>query len=121
MTVDSGGSDNGVVIVGASLTGANAATALREGGFDGPITMVGEETALPYERPPLSKGFLQGKVDEEKTLVHPAEWYDANDVNLLLGTKAVRVDPAGHTVELSDGSQLQYRHLLLATGSSPRT
>ena len=100
--------------------GANAATALREGGFTEPITMVGEETYLPYERPPLSKGFLQGKVEQETVFVHPAEWYDSNDVELLLGTSAVRLNPANHTVGLSSGKQLTYRQLLLATGSTQR-
>ena len=113
-------SDAGVVIVGASLAGANAATALREGGYTGPITMVGEEIHLPYERPPLSKGFLQGKVDQQSLFVHPSDWYESNNVRLVLGTSALRVDPTAHTVDLSNGEQLTYRHLLLATGSTQR-
>ena len=82
--------------------------------------MVGEETFLPYERPPLSKGFLQGKVEQDSMYVHPAEWYESNDVQLLLGTSAIRVDPASHTVDLSKGDPLTYRHLLISTGSTQR-
>jgi 3-phenylpropionate/trans-cinnamate dioxygenase ferredoxin reductase subunit len=113
-------SDTGVVIVGASLTGASAATQLREGGYQGSITMVGEETFLPYERPPLSKGFLLGKVQQDALFVHPAEWYESNDVQLRLGVSAIRINPADHTVDLTSGGQLGYRHLLLATGSTQR-
>jgi 3-phenylpropionate/trans-cinnamate dioxygenase ferredoxin reductase subunit len=113
-------SDTGVVIVGASLTGATAATALREGGYPSPITMVGDETFLPYERPPLSKAFLQGKVEQDALFVHPAEWYESNDVQLQLGTSAIRISSVDHTVDLSSGEQLGYRSLLLATGSTQR-
>ncbi|ACU71557.1 FAD-dependent pyridine nucleotide-disulphide oxidoreductase [Catenulispora acidiphila DSM 44928] len=108
------------VIVGGGLAGAKAAQALREQGFDGPVVLIGEETERPYERPPLSKGYLQGKDEREKIFVHPQDWYAEHDVELRLGTGAVALDTAAHRVELADGSQVEYAKLLLATGSSPR-
>ncbi|GAA0654598.1 FAD-dependent oxidoreductase [Kitasatospora atroaurantiaca] len=112
--------DTAHVIVGASLAGAKAAEALREEGYDGPIIMIGQERERPYERPPLSKGYLMGKTAREKIYVHPAQWYREHDVDLMLGTTATAIDPAAHTVTLADGSRLGYAKLLLATGSAPR-
>ncbi|WP_431677746.1 NAD(P)/FAD-dependent oxidoreductase [Kitasatospora sp. KL5] len=108
------------VIVGASLAGAKAAEALRAEGHTGPIELIGEEPDLPYERPPLSKGYLQGKTPRAEFEVHPADWYAANDVTLRLGTAVTAIDPDGHTVTLADGSRVGFAKLLLATGASPR-
>jgi 3-phenylpropionate/trans-cinnamate dioxygenase ferredoxin reductase component len=109
-----------VVIVGAALAGARAATALREEGHDGPITLVGAEPHLPYERPPLSKGYLLGKDPFESAFVHPADWYTQNQVQLRLGTRVTAVDRAASRVTLDDGDRLPYDRLLLATGAVPR-
>jgi 3-phenylpropionate/trans-cinnamate dioxygenase ferredoxin reductase component len=108
------------VIVGASLAGANAAETLRAEGFTGEIVMVGEEAELPYERPPLSKGFLLGNQALEETVVHPAEWYQEKEIRLHLSTRATALDVAGKRVTLSSGEQLGYEKLLLATGARPR-
>ncbi|WP_405669758.1 NAD(P)/FAD-dependent oxidoreductase [Streptomyces sp. NBC_01530] len=108
------------VIVGASLAGAKAAQALREEGFDGTLILIGEESERPYERPPLSKGYLMGKDAREQIYVHPPQWYATHDVDLRLGTAVTALDPAPHEVTLADGSRLGYAELLLATGSSPR-
>jgi len=108
------------VIVGGGLAAAKAAQALRDLGFDGRVVLIGEEAERPYERPPLSKGYLQGKDEREKIFVHPENWYAEHDVELRLGTKAVAFDAAAHQVRLDDGGQLDYAKLLLATGSSPR-
>jgi len=108
------------VIVGASLAGAKAAEALREEGFDGRVVLLGEESERPYERPPLSKGYLAGNDDKSVIYVHDADWYTAHDVELRLGTRATGVDRAAHQVELAGGERLGYTKLLLATGSSPR-
>jgi 3-phenylpropionate/trans-cinnamate dioxygenase ferredoxin reductase subunit len=108
------------VIVGASLAGAKAAEALREEGFDGRVVLLGEESERPYERPPLSKGYLAGNDDKSVIYVHDADWYAAHDVELRLGTKVTGVDRAAHQVELAGGERLGYTKLLLATGSSPR-
>ncbi|MFK0189378.1 NAD(P)/FAD-dependent oxidoreductase [Kitasatospora sp. NPDC090308] len=113
--------DTGIVIVGASLAGAKAAEALRAEGYQGPVTLVGDESERPYERPPLSKGYLLGKEEKEKVYVHPADWYERHGVMLRLGTAATGVDPAGHTVTLEGGERLPFSKLLLATGSAPRT
>ncbi|WP_405876855.1 MULTISPECIES: NAD(P)/FAD-dependent oxidoreductase [unclassified Streptomyces] len=108
------------VIVGASLAGAKAAQALREEGFDGTLILIGKESERPYERPPLSKGYLMGKDAREQIYVHPPQWYAEHDIDLRLGTAVTALDPALHEVTLADGSRLGYAELLLATGSSPR-
>jgi len=108
------------VIVGAGLAGAKAAEGLREAGFDGRILLIGEEVERPYERPPLSKGYLLGSEPREKAYVHDAEWYPSNDVELKLGVRASDLDPAAHTVLLDGHAPVRYDKLLLATGSRPR-
>src|SRR6185312_509272 len=108
------------VVVGASLTGAKAVETLREQGFTGGLTLIGEEIERPYERPPLSKDYLQGKNERSKAFVHDPDWYAEHDVDLRLGTRATDLDPAGHTVTLDGVTQLHYDKLLLATGSRVR-
>ncbi|WP_187414430.1 NAD(P)/FAD-dependent oxidoreductase [Nonomuraea sp. PA05] len=108
------------VIVGAGLAGAKAAQTLREEGFDGEIVLIGAESERPYERPPLSKEYLQGKGEREKIFVHEPGWYADNDVDLRLGTKVTRIEPAHHLVRLGDGSRQPYDKLLIATGAVPR-
>jgi 3-phenylpropionate/trans-cinnamate dioxygenase ferredoxin reductase subunit len=108
------------VIVGASLAGAKAAEALRAAGYDGRVVLLGTETELPYERPPLSKGYLLGKAERDTIYVHPKEWYTEADIDLRLGVTAIGVDRAAHEVVLADGSSVGYTKLLLTTGSSPR-
>src|SRR5690348_7165571 len=108
------------VIVGASLAGAKAAETLRDEGFTGRIVLVGEETEAPYERPPLSKGYLLGNDPRDVAFVHPPEWYDAHDVVLRLGARATALDAAAHTVTLDGHETLHYDKLLLATGSRVR-
>jgi NADPH-dependent 2,4-dienoyl-CoA reductase/sulfur reductase-like enzyme len=112
------GSDS-FVIVGASLAGAKAAATLRAEGFDGSITLIGSEQHHPYERPPLSKDFLQGKADRDSVFVENADWYDEHDVDLRMGTTAVGLELSTRTVSLDSGERLRYDALLLATGSSP--
>jgi NADPH-dependent 2,4-dienoyl-CoA reductase/sulfur reductase-like enzyme len=109
------------VIVGGGLAGAVAAQTLREEGYAGPLVVVGAEPDRPYERPPLSKGYLTGAQDRESVFAQPADWYVNNDVRLLTGVRATAIDPAGHTVAIDGGEQLRYVKLLLATGSTPRT
>ncbi|MFI6588229.1 NAD(P)/FAD-dependent oxidoreductase [Embleya sp. NPDC050493] len=108
------------VIVGAGLAGAKAAQTLREEAFDGPIVLLGAEQERPYERPPLSKGYLLGRDERDSVYVHPPGWYAEHDVDLRLGVTATAVDPAGHEVTLADGSRIGYTKLLLTTGSTPR-
>jgi 3-phenylpropionate/trans-cinnamate dioxygenase ferredoxin reductase component len=109
-----------VVVVGASLAGATAAQTLRDGGFDGSVVLVGEEPSRPYERPPLSKGYLLGNDERDSIFVHPQDWYEQNHVELRLGTTATSIDRDAREVRLSDGGTLPYTRLLLTTGSAPR-
>lgn len=108
------------VIVGGGLAGAKGAEALRDQGYDGPLVLVGDEPDRPYERPPLSKGYLLGADDRDSAFVHDAAWYAEHDVDLRLGSTVVEIDPGRHTVVHDDGRTLRYAKLLLATGSSPR-
>lgn len=110
----------GYVIVGAGLAGAKAAQTLREEGYDGEITLIGAEAERPYERPPLSKGYLQGKKERESVFVHDEGWYAANRIDLRLGVAATAIDRTARTVTLADGSAVPYEALLLATGATPR-
>jgi 3-phenylpropionate/trans-cinnamate dioxygenase ferredoxin reductase component len=107
------------VIVGGGLAGAKAAEALRTDGFDGEVVLFGSEPERPYERPPLSKGYLLGKEDREKAFVHSAGWYDEHDVDLRSGVTVAMIDPAAHLVTF-DGGTIAYDKLLLATGASAR-
>ncbi len=108
------------VIIGASLAGAKAAETLREQGFGGDIVLVGAEHERPYERPPLSKGFLLGKDDKSKIYVHEEGWYEAHDVDLRRGVAAVAIHRDAHRVELANGDVIGYDKLLITTGASPR-
>jgi len=107
------------VIVGGGLAGAKAAETLRAEGFDGEVVLVGEEPERPYERPPLSKGYLLGKAERDSAFVHSADWYDANRVDLRTGVTVAAIDPSAHTVTFGGGT-LSYDKLLLTTGASPR-
>ncbi|MFF1796432.1 NAD(P)/FAD-dependent oxidoreductase, partial [Kitasatospora sp. NPDC058263] len=124
MSTDTAGTADGrgrpYVIVGASLGGAKAAEALREAGHQGDIVLIGAEHERPYERPPLSKGYLLGKTRREKIYVHPPQWYSDHHVTLRLGTAVTSVDPVAHTVTLADDGRIEYAKLLLTTGSVPR-
>ncbi|MQS15901.1 NAD(P)/FAD-dependent oxidoreductase [Streptomyces kaniharaensis] len=115
-----GDDERPIVIVGASLGGAKAAEALREAGYTGGIVLIGDEHERPYERPPLSKGYLLGKTPREKIYVHPPQWYAEHNVTLRTGTAVAAIDPAGHTVTLADNGRIAYSKLLLTTGSVPR-
>ncbi|HEX6886504.1 MAG TPA: NAD(P)/FAD-dependent oxidoreductase, partial [Candidatus Nanopelagicales bacterium] len=108
------------VIVGAGLAGAKAADTLCEEGFDGRVVLLGDEHHVPYARPPLSKGYLQGADQRESVLVHPADWFVEHDIDLRLGVPATGLDRHARAVVLADGTRVGYDALLLATGSSPR-
>jgi 3-phenylpropionate/trans-cinnamate dioxygenase ferredoxin reductase subunit len=115
------GTDQTFVIVGGSLAGAKAAETLRSEGFAGRVVLVGAETVPPYERPPLSKGYLLGTEELEKAFVHDRAWYTENTIDLLLGVRATAIDPASHLVTLDGTDSVRYDKLLLATGSRVRT
>jgi NADPH-dependent 2,4-dienoyl-CoA reductase/sulfur reductase-like enzyme len=108
------------VIVGAGLAGAKAAETLRSEGFTGRVILIGDERDHPYERPPLSKGYLTGSADRDSVFVQQAGWYAEHDIELHLGQPVVHLDRAARTVRLGDGTALQYDKLLLTTGAEPR-
>ena len=112
--------ESSFIIVGGGLAGAVAAQILREEGFDGRITLLGAEQHRPYERPPLSKDYLQGKADRDSVFVHPEQWYADHAVELRLGAAVTAIDPVSRTVTTAIGRRLGYDKLLLATGSTPR-
>ncbi|MFP5456509.1 MAG: NAD(P)/FAD-dependent oxidoreductase [Alphaproteobacteria bacterium] len=109
-----------VLIVGAGHGGAQAAVALRQNKFEGSIAIVGDEPELPYERPPLSKEYFSGEKSFERILIRPASFWDDRKVDMLLGRRVESVDPAAHSVTLTDGSTIGYGKLIWATGGSPR-
>ena len=108
------------VIVGAGLAGAKAAEALRGSGFDGPLSLIGAEEHLPYERPPLSKEYLAGKADRDTVFVHDMTWYRQQGIDLRLGSPVTAIDRAARQVRLADGARLPFGKLLLTTGARPR-
>lgn len=112
--------DKGVVIIGAGQAGFSAASKLRDLGHGGPITLIGDESAPPYQRPPLSKAYLLGEMARERLFLRPPAFYAERDITLLTGCTATEIRREARQVVLSDGNALPYRRLLLATGARPR-
>ena len=110
----------GIVVAGAGQAGFQLAASLREGGFRDPITLVGDETALPYQRPPLSKAYLAGKTDAEGLFLRQPGFFAEHAIAHRPGIRAVAIDRAGRSLHLSDGQRLAYDHLVLATGARNR-
>ena len=109
----------GIVIVGGGLAAARTAEQLRRSEYPGAITIVSDEDHLPYDRPPLSKEVLRAEVDD--VTLKPAEFYEENDITVVLGNGARSVDTAAQSVKLADGSDLEYDELIIATGLVPKT
>ena len=110
-----------IVVVGASLAGLRAAETLRDRGFDGELTLIGEEPHLPYDRPPLSKQVLQGTWEPDQTFFRKKEGYDALALDMRLGVRAMSVDPRAKRVTLAGGTFADYDRLIIATGARVRT
>jgi 3-phenylpropionate/trans-cinnamate dioxygenase ferredoxin reductase subunit len=113
-------SEPGVVIVGAGHAGGTAAAMLRQYGYEGAITIVGDEPIAPYQRPPLSKAWLKGEADAEALMLRPLSFYTEHGVELILGVRVTSLDRAAKAVGLADGKILAYDKLILATGSRAR-
>lgn len=108
------------VIVGGGLAGAKAAETLRTEGFSGRVILLGDERDHPYERPPLSKGYLTGKEERDSVFVHETAWYAGAEIELHLGQPVTSLDREARAVQLGDGTVVHYDKLLLATGAEPR-
>ena len=110
----------GLVVVGGGQAGFQVAASLREAGFADPVTIVGDEPFLPYQRPPLSKAYLAGKTDGEGLRLRPDAFFTEYRIAVRTGTRAVAIARAARTLRLGDGSDLAYDHLVLATGARNR-
>jgi 3-phenylpropionate/trans-cinnamate dioxygenase ferredoxin reductase component len=110
----------GVVVVGAGMAGAQLVLALRQSGWEGEITLIGQEVHLPYQRPALSKDFLKAEEAERTLGARPARFYADKRIDIRLGIGATSIDRSEHSVSLADGSRVDYGHLVLATGSRNR-
>ena len=109
-----------IIIIGAGQAGGETAQRLRQGGFEGEITLIGEEPAAPYQRPPLSKAYLKGDLDIDRLMLRPASVYAEERIALLTKTRAVWIDRANRKVRVEGGRELPYDALVLATGAKPR-
>jgi len=109
-----------IVVVGSGHAGFQVAASLRELGYVGPVALVGEESRLPYERPPLSKSYISGDVADEKLAFRAHSYYADNGVELFLGDPALEIDRAAGVVNLASGRGVPYDQLVLATGTRPR-
>src|SRR3954467_202473 len=109
--------DQHVVILGAGHAGGTAAALLRQYGYEGPITLVGDEPIPPYQRPPLSKAWLKGEADADSLALKPLEFYAEHDIDFRPDVSATKIARADRTVTLSDGATLTYDQLILATGA----
>lgn len=114
-------SNQTIVIVGAGHGAGQAVVSLRAQGFDGRLTLIGEEPYVPYQRPPLSKKFLAGELDVDRIYFKPADFYSDKRVELMLGARVAELVPDQHYVKLHDGRRVRYDKLLLMTGSRVRT
>ena len=110
-----------IVIVGAGLAAARAAESLRKEGYEGSITILGDEPERPYLRPPLSKEVLRGEADRDQVYVHPAGFYTEQRIELRTATTVQAIEPASREVVLDDGERVPFDRLLVATGARPRT
>jgi len=111
---------SGTVVIGAGQAASQLVASLRTEGYAAPITLVGDEAYPPYQRPPLSKKFLSGEMEEDRLFIRPPEFYAAANATLILKTRATAVDLAAKSVSLSDGRMLPYETLALTTGSRVR-
>lgn len=109
-----------IVIIGAGQAGAQAAYSLRQGGYRGAVTLLGDEPQPPYQRPPLSKGYLKGELEAERLFLKPLSYYPEHEIELLTGRAAAEIDPAARTVSLQGGLRLAWDQLIIATGARPR-
>ncbi|MDJ0932974.1 FAD-dependent oxidoreductase [Breoghania sp.] len=109
-----------IIIVGAGQAGQKAVETLRQKGYEGDLVMIGDEPFHPYQRPPLSKAYLKGEMDEERLFLRPPAYFETAAIDFRKGAWVSEIDPASHTVTLEDGESLIYSKLLIATGTRAR-
>ena len=109
-----------IVIIGAGHAGGSVAAQLRQAGFAGRISLIGEEPVVPYQRPPLSKAWLAGTSSLDHVILRPEEWYREADIDLRLDTRVAAIDRDARRIALSDGETIGYNALVIATGARPR-
>lgn len=109
-----------IVIIGGGQAAAQACASLRLFGYEGQISLIAAEAALPYQRPPLSKAYMKGELAAERLYFKPEAWYADNNIDLIMATRALRIDRDARRVEIEHGGQLPYDALIIATGSRPR-
>jgi 3-phenylpropionate/trans-cinnamate dioxygenase ferredoxin reductase subunit len=109
-----------IVIIGGGVAGGNAAATLRDEGFEGRVVLIGPEPGVPFGRPPLSKTYLRSEEDLDGWYVRPADWYEEHDVERLVESSVVGVDPAAHNVVLDSRREIEYQKVLIATGGRNR-
>ncbi|NDV02876.1 NAD(P)/FAD-dependent oxidoreductase [Pseudoroseicyclus tamaricis] len=108
------------VVIGAGQAGASLVAKLRSSGFEGEVTLIGAEPVPPYQRPPLSKKYLLGEMEEARLYLRPADFYETAGIRLMTGTRVVEIDPAEHRILLQGDEPLAYDRLALCTGAEPR-
>src|SRR5262245_29030766 len=109
-----------VAIIGSGQAGLQAAASLRELRYEGRGVLIGDEPHAPYQRPPLSKGYLLGEVGVEQVTLRPAAFFSKQQIELISGQRAVAVDRVRRLVALGDDSVVEYDHLIFATGARNR-
>src|SRR5690242_18266316 len=109
-----------IAIIGAGQAGGQAAYSLRQAGFAGAITLIGDEPAPPYQRPPLSKAYLKGELEADRLYLKPLEYYAEHNVELITSNAATAIDLAARQVKLAKGAAVGWDRLVIATGARPR-
>jgi len=112
---------DGVVIVGAGQAGFQLAASLRMEGYEEPIALIGDEESIPYQRPPLSKGFMLGKQEIEGAALRPLAFYESHRIELVMGAKVIAIDRMSRSVSVASGGRFHYDALVLAVGARNRT
>ena len=111
---------SGIIIIGAGQAAGQAAASLRQEGYEGTITLIGDESFAPYQRPPLSKQYLSGELSIDRVYIRPTKFYEDRNIDLQLGARVTSIDRQNKTISTDNGQTLAYQKLLICTGSRPR-